>query len=86
LLDQSRDRLRYLHCSIRTEETCVHWVRAFVRFHVLRHPRQMGAEEVQAFLSWLAVERHVSTRMIYTHVLAVAGGAAGSPLDALLPA
>jgi hypothetical protein len=35
-------------------------VRAFVRFHGLRHPRQMGAEEVQAFLSWFAVERYVS--------------------------
>ena len=60
LLDQLRERIRYLHCSIRTEDAHVHWVRAFVRFHGLRHPRQMGASEVQAFLSWLAVERHVS--------------------------
>jgi integron integrase len=60
LLDQLRDRLRYLHYSIRTEEAYVHWVRAFVRFQGLRHPKGMGADEVQAFLSWLAVERHVS--------------------------
>jgi integron integrase len=60
LLDQLRDRLRYLHYSIRTEEAYVHWVRAFVRFQGLRHPREMGADEVQAFLLWLAVERHVS--------------------------
>jgi len=60
LLDQLRERIRYLHYSIRTEEAYVHWVRAFVRFHGLRHPREMGAEEVRAFLSWLAVERHVS--------------------------
>ena len=60
LLDARRERLRYLHCSIRTEEAYVHWVRGFVRFHSLRHPRQMGADEVQAFLSWLAAERHVS--------------------------
>jgi hypothetical protein len=60
LLDQLRERLRYLHYSLRTEEAYVHWVRAFVRFHGLRHPRAMGAAEVQAFPSWLAVERHVS--------------------------
>jgi len=60
LLDALRERLRYLHYSIRTEEAYVHWVRSFVRFHGLRHPRQMGADEVQAFLSWLAAERHVS--------------------------
>ena len=60
LLDQLRERIRYLHYSIRTEEAYVHWIRAFVRFHGLRHPRQMGADEVRAFLSWLAVERHVS--------------------------
>jgi integron integrase len=60
LLDALRERIRYLHYSIRTEEAYVHWVRAYVRFHGLRHPRKMGAEEVQGFLSWLAAERHVS--------------------------
>ena len=60
LLDLLRERVRYLHYSIRTEEAYVHWVRAFVRFHGLRHPKQMGADEVRAFLSWLAVERRVS--------------------------
>jgi len=60
LLDQLRERVRYLHYSIRTEEAYVHWVRAFVRFHGLRHLKEMGADEVRAFLSWLAVERRVS--------------------------
>jgi integrase len=60
LLDQLRERVRYLHYSIRTEEAYIHWVRAFVRFHVLRHPKEMSADEVRAFLSWLAVERRVS--------------------------
>ena len=60
LLEALRAQIRYLHYSIRTEDAYVHWVRAFVRFHGLRHPRQMGAQEVEAFLSWLAVERHVS--------------------------
>ena len=60
LLDQVRERVRYLHYSIRTEEAYVHWVLAFVRFHGLRHPRGMGDEEVQQVLTWLSVERHVS--------------------------
>jgi integron integrase len=60
LLDAVRDRVRYLHYSLRTEQAYVHWVRAFVRFHGLRHPRSMGAEEVEAFLSWLSRERGVS--------------------------
>jgi site-specific recombinase XerD len=61
LLDQVRERIRYLHYSIRTEEAYVHWVRAFVRFHgSRRHPAEMGALEVEAFLSWLANERKVS--------------------------
>jgi integron integrase len=60
LLDQVRERVRYLHFSIRTEQAYVHWVRAFVRFHNLRHPAEMGAGEVEAFLSWLAAERRVA--------------------------
>ena len=60
LLDQVRERIRYLHYSIRTEHAYVQWVRAFVRFHGLRHPAEMGAPEVEAFLSWLANERQVA--------------------------
>ena len=60
LLDQVRERIRYLHYSIRTEDAYVHWVRGFVRFHGLRHPAEMGAPEVEAFLSWLANERKVA--------------------------
>jgi len=60
LLGQVRERVRYLHCSLRTEQAYVHWVRAFVRFHGLRHPRAMGHAEVEAFLAWLSAERGVS--------------------------
>ena len=60
LLDQVRERVRYLHYSLRTEQAYVHWVRAFVRFHRMRHPREMGQPEVEAFLSWLAAERRVA--------------------------
>lgn len=69
LLDPLREQLRYLHYSLRTEEAYVHWVRAFVRWSGMRHPRQMGAAEVQAFLAWLATERRVS---VSTHRQALA--------------
>jgi site-specific recombinase XerD len=49
-----------LHYSLRTEQAYVHWVRAFIRFHGVRHPATLGSSEVEAFLSWLANERKVS--------------------------
>jgi len=52
--------LRRLHYSPRTEESYLRWVRDFVRFHQRRHPREMGAAEVTAFLNDLAVRRRVS--------------------------
>jgi integron integrase len=55
-----RERLRYLHYSLRTERAYVHWVRAYVLFHGLRHPRTLGGPEVEAFLSWVSNERGVS--------------------------
>jgi|SRR5688572_11220712 len=59
-LDQVRERLRYGHYSLSTERSYVYCVRWFVRFHSLRHPRDMGAAEVEAFLSWLANRRGVT--------------------------
>ena len=60
LLAQLRELIRYRHYSIRTEEAYVYWVRQFIHWHGLRHPAQMGAVEVQAFLSHLANERKVA--------------------------
>lgn len=64
LLDQVRERIRYLHYSLNTEKTYLYWVRYFIRWHgrsgEMRHPRDMGAPEVEAFLAMLATERHVS--------------------------
>lgn len=57
LLDQLRDRLRVKHYSIRTEWAYVEWVKRFIRFHGRRHPRDLGAPEVEAFLTHLAVNR-----------------------------
>jgi len=60
LLDRLRAEIRLRHYSIRTEETYVDWARRFILFHGKRHPRDMGAAEVTAFLSHLASERNVS--------------------------
>jgi integron integrase len=57
--------LRTLRRSGRTEEAYVHWIARFIRFHDGRHPLELGVEDVNEFLSHLAVERHVakSTQM-----------------------
>ncbi len=60
LLDLVRDRIRAKHYSFRTEESYVGWIKRFIFFHGKRHPREMGAKEVEAFLSHLAVGRKVS--------------------------
>lgn len=66
LLDQLRECLRYRHYSLSTEKSYVYWVRFFVRWSAraggaMRHPRDMSAADVQAFLTMLASERHVSS-------------------------
>ena len=60
LITQVIERVRYLHFSMRTEEAYVYWVRQFVRWAGLRHPRDLGREEVEGFLSHLANQRNVS--------------------------
>ena len=61
LLERVRERARYLHYSLSTEKAYLYWVRFFIRWHQLKHPRDMGAVEVEAFLTMLATERKVST-------------------------
>src|SRR5687767_7616881 len=60
LLDQVREVLRVKHYSIHTEDAYVGWIKRFIFFHDKRHPRDMSAPEVQAFLSDLAVKGEVS--------------------------
>lgn len=60
LLDQVRDRIRVLHYSRSTEKTYLHWIVAFIRFHKMRHPKDMGAPEIESYLSHLAVDGNVS--------------------------
>ena len=60
LLDRVRHRLRLQHASLRTEHAYVSWIERFIRFHKLRHPSEMGVAEIERFLTYLAVERHIS--------------------------
>ncbi|NWG39813.1 MAG: integron integrase [Hydrogenophilaceae bacterium] len=60
LLAQLRDRIRLKHYSLRTEQAYVQWVKRYIYFHGKRHPADMGKADVEAFLTWLAVERNVT--------------------------
>lgn len=60
LLDRLKEMIRIRHYSLRTEEAYADWVRRFILFHGKRHPAEMGAREVEAFLSHLAVNKSVS--------------------------
>ncbi|WP_449240222.1 phage integrase N-terminal SAM-like domain-containing protein [Denitromonas ohlonensis] len=60
MLEVVRARIRLKHYSIRTERAYLGWIRRYIIFHGKRHPRDMGKQELEAFLSALAVERNVS--------------------------
>ena len=65
LLDQVSERIRYMHYSFKTEKAYLYWVRFFIRWSAtqpggMRHPRDMGVADVEAFLSMMANERKVS--------------------------
>jgi integron integrase len=60
LLDQVRDALRVRHYSLRTEASYLQWIRRFILFHDKRHPMDMGERDITAFLTSLAVEKHVA--------------------------
>jgi len=60
LRDRLREAIRSRHYSRKTEKAYWYWIRYFVFFHGKRHPAEMGAAEVSAFLSWLATERDVA--------------------------
>jgi site-specific recombinase XerD len=60
LLDHMRNVMRLKHMSLRTEEAYVSWVKRFILFHDKRHPGEMGADEIRAFLTHLAVQGNVA--------------------------
>ena len=60
LLDQVRGKIRLKHYSIRTEQAYVDWIKRFILHFDKRHPRELGAAEVEAFLTHLAVAGNVA--------------------------
>ena len=81
LLEQAREKLRAMHYSYRTEQTYLDWMKRHILFHGKRHPREMGAGEIEAFVSHLANDRGVSASTqtqalsavlyLYRHVLGI---------------
>ncbi|HSW56033.1 MAG TPA: integron integrase [Ignavibacteriaceae bacterium] len=61
LLDKVRTELRTKHYSVRTEKTYVSWIYRFILFHSKKHPKDMGADEIKAFINNLATNHHVSS-------------------------
>jgi hypothetical protein len=60
LMDQVRAKIRYKQYSLRTEQTDAEWVRRYIFFRNKRHPSEMGAAEIESFLTHLAAKRKVS--------------------------
>lgn len=95
LLDGVRQAIRVRHYSRRTEEAYVHWIRRFIVHHQKRHPRELCANDVSAFLSALASEHHVSAStqnqalsavlFLYKHVLAAPLGQVDGIVRATTP-
>ena len=87
LREQLGEVMRFKHFSHRTESAYWCWIKGFIMFHQKRHPREMGAAEVQAYLSHLASERNVAPAtqkqalnaivFLYREVLLVELGALG---------
>ena len=81
LLDLVRAQILVKHYSIRTEKSYVSWIKQFIHFHHLKHPKDMGLPEVESFLTYLAVTRKVSSStqnqalsallFLYRHVLKI---------------
>ncbi|MGE5104323.1 MAG: phage integrase N-terminal SAM-like domain-containing protein, partial [Betaproteobacteria bacterium] len=56
LLARVRERIRFKHYSLRTEQAHVDWIRRYIRFNGSRHPASLGAGDVERFLTHLAVD------------------------------
>ena len=95
LLDEVRQAIQTLDYSPRISEAYVHWIRRYIVFHGKKHPSTLGAPDISAFLTWLAVERQVgaSTQnqalsavlFLYKAVLAIEIGAVPSVVRARTP-
>lgn len=60
LLEAVRNKIRVKHYSIRTEKSYTQWIKSYIHFHSMQHPRELGAEHIETYLTYLAVDRHVS--------------------------
>ena len=60
LLEVMRDKIRFMHYSISTERTYLHWSKRYILFHKKKHPKLMGKKEIEEFLTYLAVDKNVS--------------------------
>ncbi len=79
LLEQVQDTIRLKHYSYRTEQTYLQWIRRFILFHHKQHPKDLGVKDIEAFLTYLAVEQNVAAStqnqalcallFLYRHVL-----------------
>ena len=95
-MDKVRQAIRVRHYSRRTEEAYVHWIRRYIVFQGRRHPRELGAPEISAFVTWLAVERRVAAStqnqalsgvlFLYREVLRQEVGVVDLPPRARMPA
>ena len=63
LLDDVRQVLRRHHYSLRTEKSYLYWIRLYIHFTGRRHPRELGPDEVERFLTWLATARRVAASL-----------------------
>ncbi|MBF0586296.1 phage integrase N-terminal SAM-like domain-containing protein [Prosthecochloris sp. N3] len=69
ILESLRHALYVQHYSNRTTDTYCSWIRRFVRVHNLRHPKEMGETEINAFLARLAIEEKVSSSTYHHDLL-----------------
>ncbi len=60
LLDIVRDKIRFKHYSYSTEKTYAHWIKHYILFHNKKHPVEMGKDEIESFLTFLATKKRVS--------------------------
>ena len=80
LLDQVREQIRVRHYSMKTERTYIGWIKRYIFFHNKKHPLEMGKEEIEAFLTHLAIDRKVSATTQNLKVKKVNCGAREAPL------
>ena len=60
LFEVLRNKIRVKHYSIRTEKTYIYWIKAYLQFYSLQHPRELGASQIEALLTHLAIDRKVN--------------------------